>query len=131
INMWQVAAVALIYEIHHHAGRWVVRLGNLAYGDYLTGEQAQLDAIEAANDARESGHDAEVWDRSTDARVFWRMRGQTVQELRHARGLSQAQLAESAHITLDALRNLESGNTTRPRTIERVARALGLTPMQL
>jgi hypothetical protein len=62
--------VSLIFEIRHHSGRWVVRLGNELYGDYLNGEQAQLDAIEAASEARETGHEAEVWDRSTDARVF-------------------------------------------------------------
>ena len=34
-------------------------------------------------------------------------------------------------VTLEALRNVENGNTARPRTIERLARALGLAPMQL
>jgi transcriptional regulator with XRE-family HTH domain len=57
--------------------------------------------------------------------------GQTAQQLRLAHGFSQAELADRARITLDALRNLENGNTVRPRTIERVARALGLTPMEL
>jgi transcriptional regulator with XRE-family HTH domain len=55
----------------------------------------------------------------------------TVRELRQEQGLSQPQLATLAGVTLEALRNIESGNTARPRTIERVARALGLTPMQL
>jgi hypothetical protein len=32
---------------------------------------------------------------------------------------------------LQALRKVEGGNTSRSRTIERVARALGLTPMQV
>jgi hypothetical protein len=32
---------------------------------------------------------------------------------------------------VEALRNVESGNKAWPRTIERIARALGLTPMQL
>jgi transcriptional regulator with XRE-family HTH domain len=56
---------------------------------------------------------------------------QTVQRLREEQGLSQPQLADLAHITLRALRNVETGNTARPRTIERIARALGLTPMAL
>jgi hypothetical protein len=62
--------VSLIYEIHHHAGRWVVRLSNKPYGEYLNGEQANLDAIEAASEAQETGHEAEVWDRSANARIF-------------------------------------------------------------
>ena len=56
---------------------------------------------------------------------------QTVQQRREEQGFSQAQLADRAHVTLRALRNVEGGKTARPRTIERVARALGLTPMEL
>jgi transcriptional regulator with XRE-family HTH domain len=56
---------------------------------------------------------------------------QTVQQLRQEQGFSQAQLACRAGVTLEALRNVENGNKARPRTIERVARALGLAPMQL
>ena len=56
---------------------------------------------------------------------------QTVQQLREEQGFSQPQLADRAEVTLDTLRNVESGNTARPRTIERIARALGLTPMEL
>ena len=56
---------------------------------------------------------------------------QTVQQLRKEQGFSQAQLADRAHITLRALRNVEDGNTARPRTVEHIARALGLTPMEL
>jgi transcriptional regulator with XRE-family HTH domain len=55
----------------------------------------------------------------------------TVRQLRQEQGFSQPQLADRAGVTLQALRNVEGGNTSRPRTIERVARALGLTPMQL
>jgi len=47
-----------------------VRLSNNAYGEYLNREQACLDAIEAATEARQNGREAEVWDRATDARVF-------------------------------------------------------------
>ena len=57
--------------------------------------------------------------------------GPTVQQLREELGFSQAELADLAHVTLRALRNLEDGNTARPRTIEHIARALGLTPMEL
>jgi hypothetical protein len=41
--------------------RWVVRLGNAAYGAYLDKEQALLDAVEAARDAQQSGREAQVW----------------------------------------------------------------------
>ena len=52
--------------------RWVVRLGNSIYGDYLDKEQALLDAVDAARDALQSGREAQVWvrERSTAARVF-------------------------------------------------------------
>jgi transcriptional regulator with XRE-family HTH domain len=56
---------------------------------------------------------------------------QTVQRLREEQGFSQPQLADRARVTLRALRNVETGNTARPRTIERVARALGLIPASL
>jgi hypothetical protein len=38
--------------------------------EYLNREQAYLDAIEAATEARQTGQEAEVWDRSTNTRVF-------------------------------------------------------------
>jgi hypothetical protein len=41
--------------------RWIVRLGNAVYGSYLDKEQAVLDALEAAHDARQSGREAQVW----------------------------------------------------------------------
>jgi hypothetical protein len=52
--------------------RWVVTLGNSHYGAYLDKEQALLDAVDAARDAVQAGHEAQVWirDRSTMARVF-------------------------------------------------------------
>ena len=52
--------------------RWIVRLGNSVYGDYLDREQALLDAVDAARDALQSGREAEVWirERATAARVF-------------------------------------------------------------
>jgi hypothetical protein len=52
--------------------RWVVTLGDAVYGAYLDKEQALLDAVDAARDALQSGHEAQVWvrDRSIPARVF-------------------------------------------------------------
>src|SRR5262249_50541274 len=58
--------------------RWVVMLGNSLYagnslyGTYLDKEQAVLDAVDAARDVLQAGHQAQVWikDRSTAARVF-------------------------------------------------------------
>ncbi len=52
--------------------RWVVTLGNAVYGAYLDKEQALLDAVDAARDALQAGHEAQVWvrDRTTAARVF-------------------------------------------------------------
>ena len=42
--------------------RWVVRIDDRAYGDCLDREQALLDAIDAAKDARDAGGEAQVWD---------------------------------------------------------------------
>ncbi|HEY1796995.1 MAG TPA: hypothetical protein VGG57_12845 [Stellaceae bacterium] len=41
--------------------RWIVRLDDTEYGAYLDKEQALLDAVESAHDAREIGREAEVW----------------------------------------------------------------------
>jgi hypothetical protein len=52
--------------------RWTVTIGNSLYGAYLDKEQALLDAVDAARDAMQAGHEAQVWikDRSGLARVF-------------------------------------------------------------
>ena len=48
--------------------RWVVLLGDRLYGEYADKDQALMDAIDAAQDARESGQEAEVWDQT--ARIY-------------------------------------------------------------
>ncbi len=65
-------AATLIFEIRRQGECWVVRLGENTYGEYLNRELARLDAIDAATDARQAGHEAEVWDnyKSANARVF-------------------------------------------------------------
>lgn len=52
--------------------RWIVRLGKAVYGAYLDKEQALLDAVDAARDARQSGREAQVWlrDHSSSARIL-------------------------------------------------------------
>ena len=50
------------------ATRWVVLLGDNLYGEYADKEQALLDAVDAARDARDRGQEAEVWDQA--ARIF-------------------------------------------------------------
>jgi hypothetical protein len=52
--------------------RWVVRLDNTTYGLYLDKEQATLDALDAARDARQTGREARVFlrDSTDDARIF-------------------------------------------------------------
>ena len=52
--------------------RWVVRLGNSIYGDYLDKEQALLDAVDAAREALQCGREAQVWirERANSARIF-------------------------------------------------------------
>ena len=52
--------------------RWIVRLGSAVYGAYLDKEQALLDAVDAAHDARQCGREAQVWvrDHSSAARIL-------------------------------------------------------------
>jgi hypothetical protein len=52
--------------------RWIVRLDDTEYGAYLDKEQAVLDAVEAAHDARDTGRDAEVWlhEQTSAARIL-------------------------------------------------------------
>jgi hypothetical protein len=48
--------------------RWIVLVEDRRYGEYLDKEEAVLDAIDAAQEARAAGGDAEVWDAA--ARVY-------------------------------------------------------------
>jgi hypothetical protein len=50
-------------------GRWLVRLFKNVYGEYADRKQARLDALKAAADAQQLGHEPEVWDRSTGERL--------------------------------------------------------------
>jgi hypothetical protein len=52
--------------------RWVVRLDNTTYGAYLDKEQALLDAVDAARDARQVGREAQVFlrEHAIAARIF-------------------------------------------------------------
>jgi hypothetical protein len=64
----------MAFEVCRGGGgdRWIVRLDNAVYGSYLDKEQALLDAVDAARDARQCGREAQVWlrDRSNPARVL-------------------------------------------------------------
>ena len=60
--------------------------------------------------------------------------GEVVQQLREARGLSQAQLAESAQVSVSFVSILEggqSGQNLSPAILARLARALGVTAAKL
>ena len=52
--------------------QWVVRLDNATYGAYLDKEQALLDAVDAARDARQIGREAHVFlrEHAVAARIF-------------------------------------------------------------
>jgi hypothetical protein len=52
--------------------QWVVRLDNATYGAYVDKEQALLDAVDAAKDARQAGRDAQVYlrEHAVAARIF-------------------------------------------------------------
>jgi transcriptional regulator with XRE-family HTH domain len=60
--------------------------------------------------------------------------GEVVQQLREARGLSQAQLAESAQVSVSFVSILEGGQSSQnlsPAILGRLARALGVTASKL
>jgi transcriptional regulator with XRE-family HTH domain len=60
--------------------------------------------------------------------------GEVVQQLREARGLSQAQLAERAQVSVSFVSILEggqAGHNPPPAIVQRLARALGVTPSKL
>jgi hypothetical protein len=65
---------ALKFQVHPRGRdpQWVVRVGNAFYGAYLDKEQALLDAVDAAQDAKQAGYEVQVWikDRSALARIF-------------------------------------------------------------
>jgi hypothetical protein len=52
--------------------QWVVRLDNATYGAYVDKEQALLDSVDAAKDARQAGRDAQVYlrEHAVAARIF-------------------------------------------------------------
>ena len=51
---------------------WIVQLDDTPYGAYLDKEQALLDAVDAAKDARQTGREAHVFlrEHAVAARVF-------------------------------------------------------------
>jgi transcriptional regulator with XRE-family HTH domain len=59
--------------------------------------------------------------------------GETVRELREAKGLTQGQLAERAQIALSYVTTIEAGQTGLPprQILERIARALDVTTKKL
>ncbi len=59
--------------------------------------------------------------------------GQRLRRLREERGLTQERLAQRASVATDMISRLENGRYTSPglRTLLRVARGLGVSPVQL
>lgn len=59
--------------------------------------------------------------------------GEVVRELREAKGLTQAQLAERAQVALSYVTVLEAGNQRNPSRliVQRLARALGVPVKRL
>jgi hypothetical protein len=58
--------------LHSSDARWIVRVDDTEYGAYLDKEQAVLDAVDAAHDAREAGREAQVWvhEQASAARIL-------------------------------------------------------------
>lgn len=54
-----------------------------------------------------------------------------IERYRRALGLTQAQLAEKVGVSFATVQRWESGAEPRPSTLVKVAKALGVEPMQL
>jgi len=54
-----------------------------------------------------------------------------VRHVRHERELTQRELADLADVSQQAINEIEQGNIARPRKIEKIAAALGVTPAWL
>lgn len=64
--------------------------------------------------------------------TFWVALGARMRELRRAAGLSQAQVAQRTHISRPNIARAERGrHALSLESIERLAAALGLTPLEL
>jgi hypothetical protein len=63
--------MAMLFQVCREGlpAHWVVLVDGQLYGYYIDKDQALLDAIEAARDARSAGQEAEVWDQSRAVRV--------------------------------------------------------------
>ena len=63
--------MAMLFRVRRDERRaWVVLVDDQLYGEYLGRDQAVADAIEAVNDARDAGGDAEVWDEAKSLRLY-------------------------------------------------------------
>ena len=59
------------FRVHRDERRaWVVLVEDQPYGEYLGRDQAVADAIEAVNEARAAGGEAEVWDEAKALRLY-------------------------------------------------------------
>ena len=64
--------LAMLFRICRRGmpSRWVVLLDDSFYGAYADKDDALLDAVEAATDARDRGSEAEVWDQIKAVRLY-------------------------------------------------------------
>jgi hypothetical protein len=62
----------MLFRVHRdeRQSRWVVLVEDQVYGEYLGKDQAVADAIDAVNDARSAGGEAEVWDEAKALRLY-------------------------------------------------------------
>lgn len=49
---------------------WIVLVEDRLYGEYLGKDEAVADAIDAVNDTRAAGGEAEVWDEAKALRLY-------------------------------------------------------------
>ena len=63
--------MAMLFRVRRDERRaWIVLIEDQLYGEYLCKDQAVLDAIDAVDDARATGNEAEVWDEAKSVRLY-------------------------------------------------------------
>ena len=63
--------MTMLFRVRRDERRaWIVLVEDQLYGEYLGKDQAVADAIDAVNDARAAGGEAEVWDEAKALRLY-------------------------------------------------------------
>ena len=72
VDTQEAPFMATLFRVgrHEQQGRWIVLVEGRLYGEYLGRDEAVADAIDAVNDTRASGGEAEVWNEAMTLRLY-------------------------------------------------------------